>query len=317
MRSAPAAAQRGIALVLVIWVVTLLMVIAGSFLYAMRTEARAARNAALIARGEALAEAAVARSLIELFKPQGSPEVWRREGEARQWTFDGARITVRLYDESAKIDVNTANRELLRGLFRFGGASDEEAAQLLDAMLDWRDPDSLKQPQGAEEADYARAGLAGRPANYPFQSTEELQLVLGMRAELFQRIAPMITVYSRQAGVNPHLAQRSVLLAIPGVTVEAVDLFLAEREAARGEGRSPPIFTAAAPYASYVQTPAVTVRADVVLENGVAVSREAVAMLSPQFPRRPYTYLAWREVSRPANAPGPGPAEEAAVGERR
>ncbi len=46
--------ERGIALVLVIWVVTLLMVIAGSFLYAMRTDARAARNAALIARGEAV-----------------------------------------------------------------------------------------------------------------------------------------------------------------------------------------------------------------------------------------------------------------------
>lgn len=317
MRTAPAAAQRGIALVLVIWVVTLLMVISGSFLYAMRTEARAARNAALIARGEALAEAAVARSLIELFKPQGSPEVWRREGEARHWTFDGARITVSLYDESAKIDVNTANNELLKGLFRFGGASDEEAAQLLDAVLDWRDPDSLKHPQGAEEADYTRAGLTGRPANYPFQSTEEVQLVLGMRAELYQRIAPMITVYSRQAGVNPHLAQRGVLLAIPGVTVEAVDLFLAERESARAEGRTPPLFTAAGSYASYIQTPAVTVRADVVLDEGVTVSREAVAMLSPQYPRRPYTYLAWRDVSRSADPNAPAAAEEAAVGERR
>ncbi len=308
--------EKGIALILVIWVVTLLLVIAGSFLYAMRTDARAARNAALIARSDALAQAAVSRSLIELFKPQGSPEIWKREGEPRRWVFEGAEITIRLADESAKIDVNTANNELLKGLFRYGGLGDEDAARLLDAVLDWRDPDSLTRPAGAEEPEYAQAGLSGRPANYPFQSTEELQLVLGMRAEVYQRIAPMITVYSRQSGVNPHLAERPVLLAIPGVTTDAVDLFLAERQAARNEGRMAPIFTAAGPYASYARTPAVTVRADVSID-GVVVSREAVAMLTPQFPRRPYTFLAWREVSRDQDAKAPAADPGIADGQPR
>ncbi|HQZ44496.1 MAG TPA: type II secretion system protein GspK [Usitatibacteraceae bacterium] len=294
--------ERGIALVLVIWVVTLLLVIAGSFLYAMRTDARAARNAALIARGDAIAQAAVARALLELFKPQGGPLVWKRDGAPREWSFDGAAVAVSFADESAKIDINTANNELLKGLFRFAGMGEDEAAKLLDAVLDWRDQDSLKRPNGAEEPDYAQAGLMGRPANHPFLSTEELQLVLGMRPEVFQRIAPMITVYSRQAGVNPHLAQRSVLLAVPAVTPEQVDAFLAERESARLEQRVPPIFSAAGSYASYAQVAAVTVRADVSLDEGIHVSREAVAMLTPQYPRRPQAFLAWREVSRDRDA---------------
>jgi len=300
--------QRGIALVLVIWVVTLLMAIAGAFLYAMRTDARAARNAALIARGEALAQAAVSRAVIELFKPQDGPEVWKRDGGVRQWVFDKARVSVRLSDESAKIDINTANNELLKGLFRYAGMGEDDAAKLLDAVLDWRDSDSLRRPLGAEEAEYAQAGYKGRPANYPFQSTEELQLVLGMTAGVYQRIAPMITVYSRQSGVNPHLARRPVLLAIPGVTAEAVDLFLGERDVARSEGRMAPIFTAAGPYASYAQTAAASIRVDVELDEGVVVSRDAVAMLSPQFPRRPYTLLAWREVSRDKDASATSPA---------
>jgi general secretion pathway protein K len=228
--------------------------------------------------------------------------VWRREGEPRIWSFEGAEVRVRLTDESAKIDVNSANNELLKGLFRYAGLNEDESAKLLDAVLDWRDPDSLRRPNGAEEAEYAQAGLKGRPANYPFQSTEELQLVLGMRAEVYQRIAPMITVHSRQAGVNPQLAQRSVLLAIPGVTTEAVDAFMAEREAARASGRFPPIFTAAGPYASYVQTAAASVRAEVTFDGGTFIAREAVALLTPQFPRRPYTLLAWREVSRDQDA---------------
>lgn len=294
--------ERGVALLLVIWVVTLLLVIAGSFLYAMRTDARAARNAAHIARADALAHAAVSRALLELFKPQGSPDVWRRDGESRVWSFEGAQVRLRLTDESAKIDINFANNELLKGLFRSAGLGEEDAARLLDAVLDWRDQDSLKRPLGAEDSDYVQAGLKGQPANYPFQSTEELQLVLGMRPEVYQRIAPMITVHSRQAGVNPLVAPRSVLLTIPGVSAEAVDAFLAERDAARKEGRPSPIFAAAGPYASYVQTAAASVRVDVVLEGGVTVSREAVALLTPQYPRRPYAYLAWREVSREQDA---------------
>lgn len=309
--------ERGVALLLVIWVVTLLLVIAGSFLYAMRTDARAARNASLIAQGDALAHAAVSRALLELFKPQGSPDVWRRDGESRAWSFDGAEVRIRVSDESAKIDINSANNELLKGLFRHAGLSEEEAAQLLDAVLDWRDQDSLKRPLGAEDSDYVQAGLKGRPANYPFQSTEELQLVLGMRAEAYQRIAPMITVHSRQAGVNPLVAHRSVLLAIPGVTPGAVDAYLAERDAARKEGRPSPIFTAAGPYASYVQTAAASIKVDVAFEGGVVVSREAIALLTPQYPRRPYTYLAWREVSREQDTRPNASTRESAVGKPR
>jgi general secretion pathway protein K len=306
--------QRGIALVLVIWVVTLLLVIAGSFLYAMRTDARAARNAALIAQGDALAHAAVSRALIELFKPLVGPEVWRRDDNSRVWEFDGASVTVRLTDESAKIDINTANNELLKGLFRHAGLSEDDAGKMLDVVLDWRDQDSFRRPNGAEEPEYAGEGLKGRPANGPFQSTEELQLVLGMRPEVYQRIAPMITVYSRQAGVNPHLAQRDALLAIPSVTEEQVDAFLADREAARRDKKLPPLFTAAGSYASYSQVAAVTVRADVSLGDGIAVSREAVAMITPQYPRRPYTLLAWREVSREQDAKASRAASEVPVG---
>jgi general secretion pathway protein K len=317
----PPRRERGIALVLVIWLVTLLLVIAGSFTYAMRTDARASRNAAAIARGEALAQGAIARALMELFKPPGSPEGWRRDGSLRGWAFDGTPVAVRLSDESAKIDVNTANPELLKGLFRYAGLSEEEAVRLLDAVLDWRDPDSLRRPFGAEEAEYAQAGLKGLPANFPFQSTEELQLVLGMRPEVFQRIAPMITVYSRQPGVNPHLASRNALLTIPGVTPEQVDLYLGERERARGEGRALPVFTAAGAYATYAQATSVTVRAEVQLERGITVRREAVAVLTPQFPRRPWTLLAWREVSREQDAKRgsepPNALPEASRGERR
>src|SRR5205823_12860753 len=140
------------------------------------------------------------------------------------------------------IDINTGQDQLIRGLLVASGVPDDEANRVLDAILDWRDPDDLKRPNGAEEPDYKAAGLPYKPANAPFQSIEELQLVLGMRPELYRRIAPMITVFSRQPGVNTTLAAREVLLAIPGVTTEIVDQYLAIREQARTAGLPLPVF---------------------------------------------------------------------------
>ena len=106
-----------------------------------------------------------------------------------------------------------------------GSATDEEAAKIQDAILDWRDADKLKRVNGAEEGDYTAAGLGYKPANAPFQAIEELQLVLGMRPDLYRRIAPSITVFSRLPGINPAIASREVLLALPNVTPEMVDEF--------------------------------------------------------------------------------------------
>jgi general secretion pathway protein K len=128
----------------------------------------------------------------------------------------------------------------------------------------------------------------------------------------------MITVYSRQPGVNPHLASRNALLAIPGVTPEQVDFYLAERERAGAEGRAAPVFAAAGAYATYAQATAITVRAEVTLERGITIQREAVAMMTPQFTRRPFTLLSWREISRDQDAKrAGGNSPENALGERR
>lgn len=287
--------ESGIALILVIWVVTLLLVLASSFLYATRVDARAMRNAALLARADAIVQAALARAAIELQKPPASPGVWRRDPAVRDWSFDGVSVRLSVTDESGKIDLNSANNALLANALRAAGLEGEEAAKLLDAILDWRDADSLRRPNGAEEREYAEAGLPGRPANQPFQSVEELQLVLGIGPQTFQRMAPMLTIYSRLPGVNPYYASRSVLLAVPGATDEAVDAYLAERDAAFAANRQPPVFAAAGAFASYAPVSPVTVNVEVRLEEGLTVNREAVLLVTPQFPRRPLALLAWRE----------------------
>ena len=305
---ARASRQRGVALVIVMWVSVLLTVIASSFIVERRTETLVVRNSMSLARAEAAADAGIFRGIMEMYRGDAavSPNAWKRDGSPQAWTFDAIPVRVELRDESAKIDVNTAPDALLRGLLVSLGLNDEDTNRLLDAILDWRDADSLKRINGAEEADYRAAGLPYKPANAPFQAIEELQLVLGMRPDLYRRLAPMITVFSRQAGVNTQLATREVLLAIPGVTPEIVDAFLQKREEARTLGQPLPSLPQAGAF-NAGNSMIATIRAEARLDDGTYFAREAVAMLRP-VPRRPVTFVAWRE----STAPPPIPPADAA-----
>ena len=297
--------QRGVALVIVLWASILLMVVAASFIVERRTEAMIISNSVSMSRAQGAADAGVSRAIFEAYRNDNAEDIWRRDGTWHDWSFDGIPVRVEVRDESAKIDINTASDALLRGLFVSVGLNDEEANNLLDAVLDWRDADSLKRLHGAEEADYKAAGLSWRPANAPFQAIEELQLVLGMRPEVYRRIAPSITVFSRQAGVNPQLASRDVLLAIPGLTPEVVDDYIARRDDARANGQPIPTLPQVGAFAAG-NSMVVSVRSEAHLDDGTYFGREAVALLRPA-PRKPVTFIAWRETTAmPQPQPGEG-----------
>jgi len=306
--------QGGVALVIVLWVSVLLTVIASSFIVERRTEFLIVHNSASLAKAEAAADAAVMAAVIQLYRTDNAKDKWNKDGTVHDWSFEGVPVRVEIRDESAKIDINTAADPLLRGLLVSSGLQEDEATRLLDAILDWRDADSLKRPQGAEEDDYRAAGLSYKPANAPFQAIEELQLVLGMRPEIYRRIAPSITVFSRQVGINVHLASRAVLMAIPGATAEGVDDYIAQREAARAAGQPLPPFPLAGALAAGTSMIA-TIRAEARTEDGISFMREASALLRP-VPHRPVTFVAWREstAALPESNPATDPAARPASG---
>lgn len=303
IRSRPPVArrQRGIALVLALWVTVLLTAIAGSFAYSMRTEALAAGNSIGVAKARAAADGAIERAAFELGRPR-VPGSWQPDGKPHAWSDDDIAITVSAVDESAKIDINAANETLLRGLFIvIGGADPDAAARLVDAVIDWRDTDDFRRPNGAEAADYRSAGIAVGPANAPFETAGEVSRVLGMTPGIYARIAGSITVWSRQAGVNPQTASRDVLLALPNADASVVDAFLAQREAALRDGLGIPVYPAAAGLASgAIRT--WRIRAEAHAADGVTFVREAVVRPS-QDPSRPLVVLAWLEGASAPAAP--------------
>lgn len=296
----PTPRPAGIALVLVLWILALLSVIAASVVFGARTDLQVAANRTDQARREAIAEAAVHRALFEALQPGTDPGRWDSDGRPHAWHYQGYDLTVTITDESGKIDLNSAQEALLASLFRHAGLEPGAADALLNTLLDWVDPDDQKRLNGAEAGDYAAAGYGVRPANGPFEAVEELRQLIGMTPALFERLYPLVTVFSRQDGVNAAAAPREVLLALPGVTPAQVELFLAQRQAALEQGLPMPVlpgYGSASPQAAST----LHVRVDIPVSAQTAYVHEVVVRITNA--TVPYSILAWHTRARPLANP--------------
>ena len=213
--------QRGIAFLLVLWVIAMLSVLLGSFALIARTEMVQARHLFDTAQARYAAEAGLDLAVYELRKNDPAAR-WIGDGRPYSFGFGDADVEVKITDDSGKIDINTPNEQTLRNLFASRGIDDEQAQGLAAAILDWTDPDDDTRLNGAEIAQYKAAGLSYGPRNAPFDTVTELQQVLGMNYELFRQIEPALTIYSGQGMPNLAYAPEEVLLAQEGMTLDCV-----------------------------------------------------------------------------------------------
>lgn len=222
--------QTGIALVLVLWLLTLLAIMAAGYSYAMRTETMLTVHGVERAKARGIAEAGLWLAAADLLKPQ-SKRQWQVDGSPREISFGGGTIKVSIQDEAGKIDLNAADETLLQGLLEAAVEPGADVTFLLHAILDWRDPDKLRRNPGAEDSDYRNNGYGAKDG--PFNSVEELQMVAGMAPGIYEKIYPALTIHHpRQPGINPDVASGEVLMAIPGSDTESIKTLPGTRRSA-------------------------------------------------------------------------------------
>ena len=220
--------QSGFALVLVLWVLSLLTIMAGSFALTMRRESTIVAGLKDNAGATAAAEAGIAYAELMLLHPEQIKR-WRADGNIYQVNFGDTQVRLRLLSEAGKIDINKANLALLQGLMIQAPVEESQQAKLIGAIIDWRDQDDLVSIDGAEKKQYEDAGLKYHPRNKPFQTLEELQMVLGIDEQVYNWLAPIATVYSGQAQVNLQLASAKVLKLLPNLDAGLIDSYIATR----------------------------------------------------------------------------------------
>ena len=84
--------------------------------------------------------------------------------------------------------------------------------ELVDAMLDWMDPDmEMRYPNGAEDEIYTKLVPAYRSANSPFAEVSELLRVQGITQTDYEKLLPYIYVAEGYQSVNVNTASAVVL----------------------------------------------------------------------------------------------------------
>jgi general secretion pathway protein K len=220
--------HNGFALVLVLWVLSLLTIMAGSFALTIRRESTITAGIKDNAGAIAAAEAGIAFAEMMLLHSEQNKR-WRADGNIYEVDFGETKIRLRILSEGGKIDINKANQQLLQSLMAQAPVDEEQQAKIVGAILDWRDQDDSLSIDGAEKDEYRKAGLKYQPRNKPFQTLQELQMVLGMDERVFNWIEPIITVYGGQPQVDLKQAPTKVLKLLPGVDANMVENFLAAR----------------------------------------------------------------------------------------
>ena len=193
---------RGVALVMVLWVVAVLSVIVLEFCFAMRTEVNITNNYKEELQLYAMAEGGVQRAVAELIYkhdpgvqqmrktmkleevPQEKME-WVTDGRSYLLPFDQGVCEVRVVSEAGKININLASESTLRKIIGNLGLEGEKKDIVVDSILDWRDTDEFYRVNGAENDYYQSLKEPYYCKNGNLDSVEELLLVRGVTPDLF------------------------------------------------------------------------------------------------------------------------------------
>jgi len=188
--------KRGAVLILVLWVVMILTAIGIFFHGNSYLELRVVENSLNLFAAQGLAEAGLESAKAALSMddtPYDSyKDLWRTESEIflNEDLVEDARYLViyddlesdrepslGITDEESKLNLNTADREMLMALPGMTG-------ELADALLDWRDSDEETRESGAENDYYQSLSEPYNSKNGPLDTFEELLLVKGYSFDL-------------------------------------------------------------------------------------------------------------------------------------
>ncbi len=211
--------ERGWALISVLWVTAMLGMMAAATQDLTVTSVRTERRALTRAHLDADLDAATVRAILALDDSRPGFR-WRIDSQPYPFSYEGVNMVVTIQDEDGKFDLNDADDDTLAPLFQSAGVDQKTANILADRIVEWRteaNSDDTHTLHGGTDADYAAAGVPWRPRHDDFQSVSELRLVLGMTPQIYERVRPCLTVYSRNDSPDEDVAPRSVLTALyPG-----------------------------------------------------------------------------------------------------
>ncbi|MFT3813726.1 MAG: type II secretion system protein GspK [Acidovorax sp.] len=282
-----ARSHRGTALILVLWLVAALslVVLAGARSVRQQTQG-AAIDLERLRTGQVLDTAL--QLVIQRLAADSA-----NAGRYRQQTLQigSQSVQVEVIPASGLVDFTVASEALQLALLqRVGGLTPGEAAIMASRIKDYIDPDDEPSGVGGAEApQYRAAGRTAMPRNAGLDDPVELRMVLGMTPELYEIIAPYLSINGQQRlsidAAPPALID--ALMGQPGLGVQVQSSPPETRAAAFLSGAAADLFASGSAGGG-----AVKLRAVLQTEAGRWWQREAWVDLN-----RPDVLTPWTTVS--------------------
>ncbi|MBZ5563674.1 MAG: general secretion pathway protein GspK [Acidobacteriia bacterium] len=244
--------EGGVALLAVLWALTLLSLVALALSSSVQDEVRTATYRKEAAQAYALACGGVDTAIMAVVFPQpdnpDKPPFWTWKPGQREGIvpFPGGRARLLIEGESGKLDLNAASRVQLIRRFEMRGLAAVRAEDLAAAILHWRAPEQDDDPDAqALDEYYQRVGI--QPRHDRFRSVEEVLNVRGMSREIFYGTVEVtrqgkvlaiygvgqdLTVMSGSSQVNVNYASEYVLRSVPEITADLASSIIQERRTA-------------------------------------------------------------------------------------
>ena len=270
--------QGGMALVVVLWLVVLLSIMAAGHSHNVHTDTTLAARQLQSAKARALAEAGINHVILEMLAADADTKL-PVNGSLFTVRIGEDDVTIAIRDATGLVDLNAANPELLDTALKACGVVDTARSDLVDAILDWRDEDSLAHLHGIEDADYIAAGVAWTSRDGAFEAIDELKYLPGMSQALYDRLTPFVTVYSGRGGLDLEYAPPALIAALTGRDVPTTGSNAADSGSSGPRNGTFHVYASASGSA------------------GTVASIEAVLRIS-RASTTPFTVLDWREPAR-------------------
>jgi general secretion pathway protein K len=133
--------------------------------------------------------------------------------------LDGGQVSLAIVDEARKVNinllitndgkVNPQQEQILERLLAILNVN----PQVIPAIVDWLDPDSIESPGGAESDYYLGLKPPYQARNGPMPTIGDLRMIKGVDDVVFNRISPYLTVMP-ETQVNANTAPPEVLAAL-------------------------------------------------------------------------------------------------------
>jgi general secretion pathway protein K len=100
---------------------------------------------------------------------------------------------------------------------------------LSGALGDWLDQDDNADLDGAEDSYYLRQQPMYRSANQPLAMVTEMRALMGMNAEIYEKLLPYVTALPQRTPINLNTTSAPVLAALLNISLLQAENLIADR----------------------------------------------------------------------------------------